>query len=80
MLMATSEAISPLASIGSAVRNTSSGGGMRNGLNNTVERNCQTQTAITSEASVSTTVRENPLESVNFLDVRTGAAGVVSWR
>jgi hypothetical protein len=50
MLIETSLIISPLASIGIAVRKTSSGGGTRNGLKRTVERNCQVSSAIKIDA------------------------------
>jgi len=53
MLIATSPRISPLISIGMAVRMTSSGGGIRNGLNNTVDRNCQIRNARTSDPTAS---------------------------
>ena len=57
MLIDTSARISPLSSIGIAVRITSSGGGMRNGLNTKVERHCQVVNAISSDAIVSSAVR-----------------------
>ena len=63
MLIVTSARISPLIIIGIAVRKTSSGGGMRNGLKRTVERNCQPRNAINSDKMVSRTVRWGPLAS-----------------
>ena len=57
MLIETSVAISPLASIGIAVRITSSGGGIKNGLNSTVDSTCQMQNAMATEAAESSAVR-----------------------
>ena len=53
MLIATSSRISPLFSIGIAVRMTSSGGGIRNGLNRIVDKNCQIRNASTSDPTAS---------------------------
>src|SRR5580704_9478893 len=57
ILIETSAKISPLPSIGIAVRNTLSGGGMRNGLKKTVDSSCQMQNAISRDAVESSTVR-----------------------
>ena len=57
MLIETSARISPLASIGMAVRMTSNGGGMRNGLNMKVDKSCQIEKAISSDAPESKTAR-----------------------
>ena len=51
MLIDTSAKISPLMIIGMAVRITSSGGGIRNGLNMKVDSNCQIKKASTSDAA-----------------------------
>ena len=45
-LIATWRKISPLCTIGMAVWNTTSGGGIRNGLKTKVDRNCQIANAI----------------------------------
>src|SRR6516165_12290183 len=53
MLIATSARISPLMSIGMAVRMTSSGGGIRNGLKMKVDSSCQIAKAMSSDAAAS---------------------------
>src|SRR4249920_503755 len=83
MLIATSPRISPLISIGIAGRMTSSGGGMRKGLNKTVDKNCQIRNASISDPTASTPCgRFVPRER----RARTAApseglatAGAVSW-
>src|SRR5215467_7512190 len=83
MLIATSPRISPLISIGMAVRTTSSGGGIRNGLNNTVDRSCQMRNARTSDP-----IARAPCGRLAIIERRTRAgassgglatAGAVSW-
>ena len=49
MLIATCRKISPFSIIGTMVLNTTSGGGIRNGLNTTVDRNCQAANATSTE-------------------------------
>src|SRR5262249_24805205 len=56
MLIDTSARISPLSIMGIAVRITSSGGGMRNGLKMKVDSTCQERKAIAIEPAV----RRNP--------------------
>src|SRR6195256_12444 len=51
MLIDTSAKISPLITIGIAVRITSTGGGIRNGLKMNVDSSCQIEKATTSEAA-----------------------------
>src|SRR5258705_10163008 len=60
MLIDTSARISPLISIGIAVRITSTGGGIRNGLNMKVDSNCQMKKAISSEVADSSIPRYRP--------------------
>src|SRR6266478_5611853 len=61
ILIDTSAKISPLRSIGTAVRMTSSGGGIRNGLNINVDKRCQMEKAISSDAADSKTARYGAL-------------------
>jgi len=77
MLIETSARISPLASIGIAVRNTSRGGGIRNGLKRTVERNCQVRNAIRREAAASNALREAG-QVIHERARKGGSAGEVS--
>jgi hypothetical protein len=51
--MATCLKISPFSTIGTMVLNTTSGGGIRNGLNTTVDRNCHTTNATRIEPAKS---------------------------
>src|ERR1700716_1561131 len=51
MLIDTSAKISPLITIGIAVRITSTGGGIKNGLKMNVDSSCQIEKATTSEAA-----------------------------
>src|SRR5262245_34386557 len=60
MEIETSARISPLSTMGMAVRITARGGGMRNGLNTKVDRNCQTRNAIASDATISSGERRWP--------------------
>src|SRR6516162_626207 len=60
MLIDTSAKISPLIIIGMAVRITSSGGGIRNGLNMKVDSNCQIKKARASDAADSRMPRYLP--------------------
>ena len=59
-LIATCRKISPLRAIGSMVSNTTSGGGIRKGLNTTVERNCHSAKATTIDPTKSASVRARP--------------------
>src|SRR6266849_139085 len=64
MLIDTSAKISPLMSIGMAVRMTSSGGGIRNGLKMKVDSSCQIKQAISNDAADNKTARYRPLPSL----------------
>ena len=75
MLMAASDRISPLASIGIAVRNTSSGGGIKNGLKTKVERTCHVPKPSNSEAAVNDTVRM----AGDAVQARNRCAGAGEW-